>query len=408
MNKQMHAVALVAVGALVLTGCSGDGADDDGKTTLDLLVPTYSDQTKALWEGVIADFEATHDDIDVTLQVESWENINDVIRTKVQSDQAPDVLNIDAFAGYVADDLLYSADEILSDETLADFQDSFVANASMDGKQYGLPFIASARALFYNEELLAEAGVAAPPPTGSERRTAAEPVSALGDGVYGYGLPLGSEEAQAEAGVWFFGAGGGYGDAETLTLNSPENVEAATFFGELAQSGATQPDAGATDRTPLLDVFIQGKIGMIVGLPPTVGQIAEKNPDLQYGMAPIPTKDGEAMTLGVADHLMAFKNDDDKAEAIGTFLDYFYSADVYVPWVDAEGFLPTTKSGAAELGDKEEIAPFLAALPDARFYPSVNESWSSAQGAVQSLIGQVAQGKDPQAVLDEIQAKADA
>src|SRR5690554_3333765 len=114
MNKQMHAVALVAVGALALTACAGDGADDGGKTTLDLLVPTYSDQTKALWEGVIADFEATHDDIDVTLQVESWENINDVIRTKVQSDQAPDVLNIDAFAGYVADDLLYSADEILA------------------------------------------------------------------------------------------------------------------------------------------------------------------------------------------------------------------------------------------------------------------------------------------------------
>ena len=82
----------------------------------------------------------------MNLEVQSWENINDVIRTKVQSDQAPDILNIDSFAGFVEDDLLYAADEVLSEETIADFQESFVQNATMDGKQYGFPFIASARA----------------------------------------------------------------------------------------------------------------------------------------------------------------------------------------------------------------------------------------------------------------------
>src|SRR5690606_15669708 len=167
-----------------------------------------------------------------------------------------------------------------------------------------------------------------------------------GGGTYGYGLPLGSEEAQAEAGIWFFGNGGGYGDASEITIDTPENVEAAQFFQSLAAENLTQPDAGATDRTPLIDVFIQG----------TIGQIADKNPDLNYGTAPVATKDGSPVTLGVADHLMAFKNEGDKQDAIKAFLDYYYSPEVYVPWVDAEGFIPTTKSGGEELATKETIA----------------------------------------------------
>ncbi|KRC37683.1 extracellular solute-binding protein [Oerskovia sp. Root22] len=412
MKNPIRLVSMTIVAGLALSACGfgGDGGSDstaaDGATTLNLLVPTYSDQTKSLWEDVIKGFEAENTDIDVKLEVQSWDNINDVVRTKVQSNQAPDILNIDAFAGFVEDDLLYSADEVLSPDTVADFQESFVENASIDGTQYGLPLIASARTMFYNKDIFEKAGVTAPPTTWDELEAAATKISALGD-VYGYGLPLGSEEAQAEAGIWFFGGGGGYGDASEITVDTPENLEATQFFQKLATSGLTQPDAGASDRTPLIDTFIQGKIGMIVGLPPTIGQIAEKNPDLNYGTAPIATKDGSPVTLGVADHLMAFKNDGKKQDAIKKFLDYYYTPDVYVPWVDAEGFIPVTKSGSEELATKESIAPFLALLPDAQFYPSTNPKWSATQGAIQSLIGQVAQGKDAAAVLQEIQAKGD-
>ena len=40
-----------------------------------------------------------------------------------------------------------------------------------------------------------------------------------------------------------------------------------------------------------------------------------------------------------------------------------------------------------------------------KFYPSTNPNWSAAQGAFQSLIGQIGQGKDPADVLGEIQAQ---
>ena len=410
-NHTRTRVGVLALGlALAASACGfgNAGGSDDGKgTTLDLLVPTYSDSTKGLWQGIIKDFEADNPDIKVNLEVQSWDNINDVVRTKVQSNDAPDILNIDAFAGFAADDLLYPAKDVLSPKTLADFQDSFVQNASINGTQYGLPLIASARTLFINKDLTEKAGISAPPKTWDELLANAKKVSAEGGGIYGYGMPLGNEEAQAETSIWAFGNGGSWGDSKKLAIDDPKNVEAVAFMQKMIQQKATQPDAGATDRTPLINVFVQGKIGYIEALPPTVEQIKKENPKLNVELAPIPTADGSSVTLGVADHLMAFKNDGDKQDAIRKFLDYFYSTPVYTKFVTTEHFLPVTKSAAAQMDDPN-MKVFLDALPNAKFYPSTNTGWSAAQGGFQSLIGQVAQGKDPKAVLSQIQAKADA
>ncbi|OIJ34798.1 sugar ABC transporter substrate-binding protein [Microbacterium sp. LCT-H2] len=413
MNKSRRygAAAVAAVATLSLASCGfggsgGDSGGGDDASTLDLLVPSYSDATKGLWEDVIDGFTKDNPDIKVNLEVQSWDNLEKVISTKVQAGEAPDIYNGGPFAGFVEDELLYPVEEVVSDDVYSDFQDSFLANAEVDGTAYALPMIASARALFVNNDLLSQAGVEAPTDWDS-LLDAATKVSALGGGVAGYGMPLGSEEAQAEAAVWLWGGGGSFGDASEITIDTPENLVGAEQIKKMIDAGATQADPGSTQRSPLMDIFIQGKIGMQVGLPPTVGQIADNNPDLDYSIVPIPTKDGSPFTLGVMDQLMAFENDGDKQEAITKFLDYFYSPEVYVPWVQAEGFLPVTKSGAEELSGEESLKPFLDVLPDAQFYPSTNPKWSAADGAFKSLFGQI-QDQPAADVLKQIQDQVDA
>lgn len=416
MKKSLRfgAVALTATATLALASCGfgGSGSDgggdggDGGSTTLDLLVPSYSDNTKGLWEDVIEGFEEANPNITVKLEVQSWDNLESVVATKVQSGEAPDIYNGGPFAGFAADELLYDVEEVTSPETFSDFEETFIKNEQLEGTTYALPFIASARALFVNDDLLDQAGVEAPTDWDS-LLDAATKVSELGGGVAGYGMPLGSEEAQAEAAVWLWGGGGSFGDESEITIDTPENLAGAEQIKKMIDAGATQADPGSTQRSPLMDIFIQGKIGMQVGLPPTVGQIEETNPELNYSVVPIPTKDGSPFTLGVGDQLMAFQNDGDKAEAITAFFDYFYSADVYVPWVQAEGFLPVTKSGAETLSGEEALAPFLEVLPDAQFYPSTNAKWSATDGAFKSLFGQL-QSKPAADVLADIQAQVDA
>jgi multiple sugar transport system substrate-binding protein len=396
---------LAVVLVLAATACGGGGGGDSKDVTL--LVPSYSDRTKPYWTDLISRFEKANPGTNVRLEVQSWDDINDVVRTKVQGGKAPDILNIDAFAAFAKDDLLYRADEVASPATLADLQDGFKANAGVGGTQYAFPLIASTRTLFYNRDLFARAGIAAPPRTWAELLADAKKISALGGGVYGYGMPLGREEAQAETSIWTFGAGGDWSRDGKITVDTPENLAGVRQMQTMVRQGATQPDPGATNRTPLINVFIQGKLGMIEGLVVTPGQIEAKNPGLTWGTAPIPTRDGTPVTLGVADHLMAFKNDGSKRDTISTFLDFFYQRDNYVRFVRSEGFIPTTKSGGAAMAGDTRLKDFLATLPNAKFYPSTNKAWSATQGGIQSLIGQVAQGKDPKAVLAEIQRRAD-
>ena len=403
-------VASVAAAGLLLTSCGfggGDsGGDEEGSTSLDLLVPSYSDGSRALWEGIIEEFEAANEDITVNLQVESWENLESVLNTQIQAGEAPDIYNGGAFSAFATEGLLYTAEEIASPETLSDFQESFAANEQVDGTQYALPLLASARAMFYNEDLFEEAGVDAPPTTWDELYDAAEAITATG--TPGYGMPLGSEEAQGEALIWMAGNGGGFGDETEITVDTPENLEAAEFMKRMIDDGLTQSDPGATQRTPMINVFIQGQIGMVYGLPQTVGQIEAENPELNYGLANIPTASGEPATLGVADRLMSFKNDGDKAEAVTAFMDHFFAPENYVEWVSTEGFLPTTISGAEEMSDDETLAPFLEMLPSAQFYPTSNPAWNATDGAFKSLFGQLGQGMEAAEVLQQIQAEADA
>ena len=233
MKSTTRAGAIVAMGTVALTlascgfGGGGGGTGDSDGMTLDLLVPSYSDQTQGLWEDVIDGFEDTNPDIDVKLEVQSWDNLESVISNKVQSGEAPDIYNGGPFAGFASDDLLYAAADVTSPDTLSDFQVSFLANEQLEGTTYALPFIASARALFVNNALLEQAGVAAPPTTWDELLDAATKVSALGNGIAGYGMPLGSEEAQAEAAVWLWGGGGTFGDESAITIDDPANLPGA-------------------------------------------------------------------------------------------------------------------------------------------------------------------------------------
>ncbi|MEG0029099.1 MAG: extracellular solute-binding protein, partial [Aurantimicrobium sp.] len=290
-NKKMRISAIVAAAAMSvwsLTGCAASGSDAS-ETTLNLLVPSYSDATQKNWETVVSGFEAANPNITVNLEVQSWDNLESVVSTKVQGGQAPDIYNGGPFAGFAADGLLYDVKDVTSPETYSDFQKSFLKNEQLDGVTYALPFIASARALFVNNDLLSQAGVSSAPTTWDELLSAATKISGLGNGIAGYGMPLGSEEAQAEAAVWLWGGGGTFGDASKITVDIPANLPGANQIKAMIDAGATQADPGSTNRSPLMDIFIQGKIGMMVGLPPTVGQIKEGNPDLNYSIVNIPT-----------------------------------------------------------------------------------------------------------------------
>jgi multiple sugar transport system substrate-binding protein len=402
--------------ALALAACSGgtgagsaNGGSDSGAkaTTIKLVAAEYSkDHTKAFWDKFATDYKAKTGNT-LQVQIVSWDDIDQQSSTMVQNNNPPDILNLNAYASYAKDDLLYSADDVLSASVKADLLDAFVKSGSYNGKMYGMPDLSSARAMFYNKALFKQAGITAPPKTWSEFEADAKKIAGLGKGSIGYGLPLGPEEAQGEFSIWMANNGGDWKKDGKWTINSPENVETLTFLKGLATAKLTQNNPGKTNRQDAFDLFASGKVGMVVGFSPLAATLdAAKKVD--YGVAPMPTKadGGTPQTFGVTDYLMAFKKKGNQ-EAVKAFYDLYYQKDQVNSFIKAEGFLPVTKSGIEEFKSDPKLATYLETLPNAHLTPTDDPQWDKVKLAVQQNLGTAVTG-DPKAVLDKLQKSAEA
>jgi multiple sugar transport system substrate-binding protein len=399
-------VGVVACIALLVSACDrGPG----GEKSIKVVIADYSkDHTKPFWQSMSADY-TKRTGTKVDLQIVDWNSIDQQVTTMVQNNQPPDVLNLNSFSSYAKDGLLYSADEVLSAQTRADFLPAFAEGGEFRGRQYGFPILASARAFFFNKRLFAQAGMAAPPRTWKEFLAAAQKIRELGGGVIGYALPLGPEEAQAEWSIWMWNNGGDWKSGDRWTINSDRNVEALQFLADLAnRHRVTQVNPGKTNRTDgAFQLFKDGKVGMVMGFSPFAAQLDAEG-KVEYGVAAMPTNIDAPVTLGVEDYLMAFKKKDNQ-EAVKQFLDLYYQPENITRWIAAEGFLPVSKSGVERMSGNARLRPYLDALPKAKLVPTTDPVWDKVKLDVQQNIGLAVQpGGSPKQVLDGLQQRATA
>jgi multiple sugar transport system substrate-binding protein len=323
----------------------------------------------------------------------------------IQNNNAPDILNLNAYASYAKDGLLYNADEVLPASAKSDILDAFVKSGTYQDKLYGFPDLSSARAFFYNKAIFKKAGIAAPPKTWDEFEADAKKVKSLGGDTIPYALPLGPEESQGEFSMWLFNNSGDWKKDGKWTINSPENTEALTFLKKLTDEKLTQNNPGKTNRADAFNLFKSGKVGMVVGFSPLAGQLDEEK-KVDYGVAPMPTKMSEPQTFGVTDYLMAFKKPGNQ-DAVKAFYDLYYQKDQVNQFIKAEGFLPVTKSGIEFFKDDPKLKVYLDTLPNAHLTPTDDPTWDKVKLAVQQNLGTAMTG-DPKAVLDKLQQSAEA
>jgi multiple sugar transport system substrate-binding protein len=406
--RHLRRRSILAVLVLALLAACGRG-DSGGPATLKVVIAEYSkDHTGPFWRG-LAEQYTQQSKVKVDLQVVDWNSIDQQVSTMIQNNQPPDVLNLNSFSSYAKDGLLHSADEVLSPKTRDDFLEAFARGGTYRGTLYGFPILSSARAFFYNKALFARAGIAGPPKTWDELRQDARKLQALGGGIIGYALPLGPEEAQAEWSIWMWNNGGDWKSGDRWTINSDRNVQTLTFLADLANKHrVTQVNPGKTNRTDgAFQLFKDGKVGMVMGFSPLAKQLDAEG-KVPYGVATMPTNVGAPVTLGVEDYLMAFKKKDNR-EAVKGFLDLYYQPANITRWITAEGFLPVTKSGLAQMSGDAKLKPYLDALPNAKLVPTTDPAWDRVKLDVQQTLGLAVQpGGDPREVLDRLQKNATA
>ncbi|MET9952483.1 extracellular solute-binding protein [Streptomyces sp. NPDC006339] len=405
--------ALALLGSLV-TACGSSGSDG---TTLRLVAAEYGDSpatsSKAYWDKLSAAFTAAHPGKKVEVTLYPWADVDREVARMVDENNPPDVALMGAYSDFAAQGRLYSASELLSIRAEANFLPPLVEAGSVDGTLYGLPFVASSRLLFYNQDLFDKAG-AEPPKTWSDVKDAATELKKEGV-LYPYALPLGPEEAHAEALIWELSNGGGYTDSRGLyDIASERNTQTFRWIKDnLVSPGLTGPIPPAElNRQDAFDAFLRGQVGMVNGYPSLLHKARAKG--MKVGTLSMPVadrlKDGEApLAAGVADWMMAFKRDDNR-ELAGDFLEFVYEDKNLGEFAQRYHLLPSTVTAtqaSQNAAADPSVEQFLSALRTAQLYPVNDPSWLQVSNTIKRNIGKaVAPSADPKVVLEDIARQA--
>lgn len=417
------ATAATLAAALVLSGCAAGGTDtaDSGSTsggtaadpvTIRVVAAQYTDDMQAYYDDLVSRFEADNADIIVEVEVVSWNDIDQKLKTMVQTGDLPDIGNLNYFSSFAADGLLYRADELVPADVLADMVPTFIQNSEYEGTAYAVPDLASARLFFYNKDILAQAGVTVEElATWDGLEAALKKIKAAVPDVVPLALPLGPEEAQAEFMIWANSNDGGVYSNGEWTLTDPKNVETMEFLSGLVADGLTNPSPATFNRTDgAFALFAQGKAAMLNGAIFLPSVLEDQGSTVDYGFTDFPTNrsDGKSITLGVQDYFFGFKKEGN-LDAVQRFMSFIFQPDNYAGFLEAAGgFLPATVSAGAIASSDEAIAPYIAVLPNAVFYPGSEASWPAVQGEMQQTIGlAVAPGADILSILENIASKVE-
>ena len=392
-----RSIRLLLTASLTAVMAAGMTLAAQADVELDVIICQYGPNTNDWFLGsgmdgsnFVEKFEEENPDIKLNLDVVSWNDVYTEVDTRIASDNAPDILNIDVFANYANDGLLLPVSDYCPEDLYEDFFPSFIEQSVIDDTVWAIPDLASARALFCNADIFEEVGIDYPT-TWSELEDACQAIIDYYDGeVYPWGIDMTTDEGQAAFAYYTWGNDGGFVDEDgEWALNTDENVEAIDFALELIDKGYTNPNPATQTRYDLQDMFAAGKLAMVIAPNQLPTYVEDKGGDINMVTVGIPAADGkESSSVGVMDRVVAFKDDeaeDQEArnEAIGKFLKFFYDPENYVGWVSMEGFLPAVNSAVEALVEADpSFEAWLDVLGGCQFYPTAKAEWDQVKQGV--------------------------
>ncbi|RMB57817.1 extracellular solute-binding protein [Tessaracoccus antarcticus] len=317
----LRAVALSSVIGLLLGGCGADGSSDDGVTTIKVAYQKFGSYTQLddHLKQVKPDFEAAHENTVVELvPIEAVENdyATKLALMNQSAATAPDVMYEDTFrvqpdadAGYLAPLDEYTAKWPEWDMF---YENAKNAGLGKGGKTFAIPMGTDTRALWYNKDLFAQAGLPVPwaPKNWDEVLSAAETIKAklpeaIPMNVYS-GKAMGEGASMQGFEMLLYGTKDTLYDTESQkwVAGSQGFVDSLKFIKDLYQGGlGPTPEQGldknvatvvATDWLPQNKLAIDLDGSWVSGTWIESGAAPWPEWNDVLGQAPMPTQDGQA------------------------------------------------------------------------------------------------------------------
>lgn len=303
----MKRTVLIAIALAVIAALSGCGQKtvqpgavagfDQGEEYLKIWVHSIEDTPEGqAYREAVDNFNDKYNgryfaDIEFIPRNDSGGGYSDKVNASVMSGDLPDVITVDGpdISAYAANGIIQPLSE-LTEEEKGVYLDSIIEQGTVGGELYALGAMESSVGLYYNKDILAEAGIDVPkagnPWTLSEFKGILEKLKPVMKEKGGY--PLDMTFPTGEASIYYYAPfiwsnGGDLVSTDGLKVdgifNSEKNTETMLYFKSLV-------DNEYMSRTPIEKLFESGRAAFKFDGAWEVNNVYESYPDIKLGVAP--------------------------------------------------------------------------------------------------------------------------
>ncbi len=388
MKKSICILLIITMFSAILVSCGNAGnqapssispsesstpAPEQDVTELHWIAPGVGEKS---WEGLIVPvLERYYEQTGVKIVSEhyAFNDLIELIEVKIGSGSTDyDILSVDAplVSAYAKRGYLLPLDEFYSTDELNKYTDASVDAGSWDGKFYSPPFANSSQVLWYNTDLLAQAGVTIPENDENNRLTYEEIAQLSKDvlavldpngtnGIFGFDFQQVGRTYQMNPLANSLGGLNISADGMSLkgVLDSEPWIKALTWYQTQINDKVSTRGISA-DELP--NYFYSGKLVFMIGAT-YIGESAEANDMTTYDYTYLPAFEGHKDKVASATGSWNFGVNaaTTKAAASAEFVKFITQGEGNDMWLDIRGEMPARKDKLQAIIDNPDSPRYL-------------------------------------------------
>ncbi len=282
------------------------------------------------------------------------------------------------------------------------------AAGTVKDKVRAAPALLASLCVVYNKKLFAAVGLPEPKAgwTWDEFTATAQKLTNPAKGVFGTGWPgVGDEDTVWRLWPMIWDLGGDVVSEDGKKVGFDQVGEQALGTLDRLRSGKSlyiDPKPGGEQ---LYQVFLGGRMGMVATGPWQLPDIVDRG--LEYGVAPLPSYSGKAVTIAGPDTWTVFDNGSAKVKAATEFVSWLMDPKQDIRWDLEGGSLPLSTTTAALPEWKKHAAGttglqvFVDALETARVRPTITAYPQISEHLGEAIVGVLLGKKSPADALKE-------
>lgn len=382
MKRIMGIAASVAMAAGLLSCASVVSAADTEDVTLWYYWENEGHQ-QAMNEMIEA-YNQSQDQYKMKANYVPFTDFKKQLSIGASANELPDLVLLDS-----PDHASYASMGIFADLTGKFDVDSYyegpVASATYEDALYGVPFGCNCLSLYYNVDMLKDAGIE-PPTTWDELKEAAQALTT--ESVTGLAFcSLQNEEGTFNFSPWLWSTG-----ATSYEMDSEGGIRALTFIKDLVESGAMSKECINWTQGDVMNQFISGNVAMMVNGPWQIETMRSEAPDLNWDVTLLPKDKEYASVIGGENYAVIAGGNEEGAL---NFLTYATEEEQVMTMMEKLGYISADKDIAANQFSDEKDAiykKFVDQLEYAQARGPLPE-WPEVSDAISLAFNQVMTGE---------------